>query len=219
MMSKFILLVLAISFVTISSAQVETLHQIEIKSGYLFDKEDNRLQVIQSLIGDNNKINYQGFQYFGIGYTQSKKKVRAGFEFDFFKYEERSPREKEIETPPNYNRSKTQGQISFFYGKSIFNSKKLDLYIAPIASATYRKEIYYINDGFDHPLSVEDWVLGIGGKLQGNLKITKKLGLSIGTKLIFLDYFMRNDKTEFRTFTLDFIRGDAVLQLGLVFNL
>jgi len=62
-------------------------------------------------------------------------------------------------------------------------------------------------------------IIGIGGKLQANYNITNRLGFSIGSKLMVVDYFSRNiSYGQIEPNQFDFIRDDVVLQMGFVFN-
>jgi len=118
--------------------------------------------------------------------------------------------------PPG--RYKQQIQFALFYGRSIINTGKVDLYVGPIASFAYRKNTLF-GSYVDLDSPVEDYVFGLGGKLQANFNLTDKFGISLGSKLMILDYHKRNEfKSIERTNHFDFIRGDAVVQLGLVFN-
>ncbi len=218
-MTKPILLFLATIFAFSSQAQNNLLHQFEIKGGYLIDWDDQRVSFLDDNFGDEYRLNYQGLKYLAVGYTRVKDKTRLGIELDYFKFGGLNPDYREVTgTVFPTGRSKEQIQIAVFYGRSIFQSSKLDLFVAPIASIAYRDNT--LRDISSHPIPVQDWVIGLGGKLQVNYNLTDRFGISAGSKLMVLDYYRRNVGNSVEsTNHFDFLRGDAALQLGLVFSI
>ena len=219
--AELILLTLAMLFVLSSHAQNKFLHQLEIKGGYLFDQDDQRIPYLEEEFGDAFRLNYQGIKYVAFGYTASHGKTTFGMEVDYFKYGKLRPENDNIFRqiiPPG--RYKQQLQFAIFYGKSIFNTEKINLFIAPMAGIAFRTNTLFGTFQFDIDAPVQDFVIGLGGKLQANFKLTDRLGISLGSKLMILDYYVRNVGKSIETSDhFDFIRGDAVVQLGLVFNL
>jgi len=197
-------------------AQKEIQHLLEIKGGYLIDQDDNRASYLDDTFGDEYRLNYRGLKYVAIGYTQVKNRDRYGIEIDYFKYGNFS--QIYIGTGPvPPNRRQNQIQFSFFYGKSIINAEKINLFVAPIASFAIRTNTLYGTLSLDTP--IRDRIIGIGGKLQANYNITNRLGFSIGSKLMVVDYFSRNiSYGQIEPNQFDFIRDDVVLQMGFVFN-
>ncbi len=219
-MAKPILLIIALTIALSSVAQNKTLHQFEIKGGFLNDQDDQRASFLEKDFGDEYRLNYQGLKYIAIGYTQRDDKTILGIEIDYFKYGKLTPDYSRISgpiVPPD--RYKQQIQFAIFYGRSIINTKKVDLYIAPITSISFRTNTLF-GPYVDLDASIQDLVIGLGGKLQANFSITNKFSLSLGSKLIVLDYYERNEVNSIiRTKHFDFIRGDVVLQAGFVFNI
>jgi len=220
-MPKSALLIIAMAFALSSHAQNEILHQLEVKGGYLIDQDDQRISILKDEFGDAYRLNYKGLQYLAIGYTRAKDKTRFGIEVDYFKYGKLEIDYSTIDRPifpPG--RNKQQIQFAIFYGRSIINTKKADLYIAPITSFAFRRNTLFGGTFVDLDTPVQDFVIGLGGKLQANFNLTDKIGISLGSKLMVLDYYVRNVAYSIeKTSHFDFIRGDAVLQMGLVFNL
>jgi len=220
-MTKATLLIMAMAFALSSYAQNKILHQLEIKGGYLIDQDDQRIPFLEDEFGEAYQLNYRGLQYLAIGYTRTKSKTRLGIEIDYFKYGKLTHDYSRISGPTfPPGRYKQQIQFAIFYGRSIINNSKLNLYIAPITSIAFRKNTLFGGTLVDLDTPVQDFVIALGGKLQVNFKVTDKISISLGSKLMVLDYYVRNVANSIeKTNHFDFIRGETVLQLGLVFNL
>lgn len=219
-MKSPILLIIALTIALAGHAQNEVRHQLEIKGGFLNDLDVQRASFLEEDFGDAYRLNYQGFKYIALGYTRAKDKTKFGVEIDYFKYgkltQDYSLLPESVNPPGRY---KQQIQFSIFYGKSIIKTKGIDLYIAPIASMAFRENTlfgYYVD--IDAP--IKDFVIGLGGKLQSNFSLTDNLSLSLGSKLMLLDYYVRNEvNSTISTNHFDFIRGDVVLQMGFVYTI
>ena len=185
----------------------------------MVDIDDQRLSILEERFGDDFRLNYHGLNYIAIGYTRAKGKTKVGIEIDYFKFRRLSQDFIDFADPffPG-DRSNEQIQLAIFYGRSIINTKKVDLYIAPITSIALRTNT--IKDSNSHEIPIRDYVIGLGGKLQVNFSINEKLSLSLGSKLMVLDYFVRSVGNSIeRTKHFDFVRGDVVIQTGIVYTI
>ena len=219
-MTKSTLLIIAMAMALSSLAQNEILHQLELKGGYLIDLGDQRIPFIEENFENDFRLNYQGLRYIVIGYTRTKDKTKLGIEIDYFKFRRLSQDFIDFADPffPG-DRSNEQIQLAIFYGRSIINTEKVDFYIAPISSVALRTNTEFgtVNT-LDTP--IRDFVIGLGGKLQVNFSINEKLSLSLGSKLMVLDYFVRSVGNSIeRTKHFDFVRGDVVIQTGIVYTI
>ena len=218
-MTKSTLLIIAMAMALSSLAQNEILHQLELKGGYLIDLGDQRIPFIEENFENDFRLNYQGLRYIVIGYTRTKDKTKLGIEIDYFKFRRLSQDFIDFADPffPG-DRSNEQIQLAIFYGRSIINTKKVDFYIARITSIALRTNT--IKDSNSHEIPIRDYVIGLGGKLQVNFSINEKLSLSLGSKLMVLDYFVRSVGNSIeRTKHFDFVRGDVVIQTGIVYTI
>lgn len=218
-MTKLTFLIIAICIAFSVQSQNETIRQLEIKGGYLIDTDDQRFQMLDEDFGDEYKLNYDGLRYVAIGYTETNADRKLGIEIDYFNYKVENTEYRDIIEFPIASRSSNQIQFSFFYGEAIVSSKKAELYFGPIASIAFRENTLLPNSPGTFPLILRDYIAGVGGKIQANYNLTEKIGLSLGSKLMVLDFFVRDDTTINKTKTFDFIRGDIVLQMGLVFSI
>ena len=219
-MKKTILILIALSIVFSVHGQNETLHQLELKGGYLYDQDDQRASFLVKDFGDEYRLNYQGLKYVAIGFIRTKDKTKLGVEIDYFKYGKLKPNYdlvSESLLPPG--RYQQQIQFAIFYGRSIFRNEKVDLYIAPLTSIAFKKNTLF-GSYVDLDAPIKDFVFGLGTKLQTNFRLTNKFSLALGSKLMVLDYYLRNEvESIIKTKHFDFIRGDVVVQMGFVYNI
>ncbi len=216
-----------------NSSKKKSTYNFEIKGGVLFDI-DYRLKSLPDPKATVTNNTYTGFNYAAIAIGKIMSNTRAGVELDFYKFRIIPPFygvvEQIFEDPlPDYIREKVQIQASFYYGKSILQSERFDIFVAPLVGLAYRIERHVPSSSFGFPIRDTDYLLGVGGKLQGRLNLSKKIGVVFGTKVMLLDFMIRKERTENPNLTLqlltetlgqvDILRRDVVLQLGMVFDM
>lgn len=208
---------------------------IDFSGGLLFDINEFYENQSAEFKNDSSKNNYTGTNYLSVGLNSENENRIIGLAAEIFYFKvEPTPRTNisqagYIEFYPEMNREKVQSQLIFHYGKSLIQTTKYKLHWGPIASLIYSFEKHIPLSSKYYQISVADYGIGLGLKIQNQFQVTDKFGLTLGSRFFILDSLLRHERTANPTlplrtqrqsgFTLQLLRQELLVQLGVNFKI
>ena len=196
---------------------------LNIQGGLVFDRPDYQ----------RRSNNYIGLNYINLGFGRQLEKEIQGIELDYLWFDEISA------IPPStvetaiqhveFHRKKQAIDLSMYRVFKITGGDQLSIFVGPLVALGLAKQEYRPYIPFSFSTTYQDVRLGIGAKVNVQVKLSERLFLSTGTKVLLTDFSYHHSRKNnpslpirnqvSNAFRFKILRSQFYLPIGLTFML